>query len=140
MARLRYRKKANQFVTAVRLNLDTDGLVYRKWGGRQRGKRGDWLVDNHGEVYTVDARSFARKYRRLSPGVYVKATPVWAEVAPAVSARRKGGRNTARATTWSSTAATAATAIAPAQRASRRCIGGIADYGVSRERSAGLNE
>jgi hypothetical protein len=94
MARLRYRKKANQFVTAVRLNLDTDGLVYRKWGGRQRGKRGDWLVDNHGEVYTVDARSFARKYRRLSPGVYVKATPVWAEVATrAGSIRTKEGRS-----------------------------------------------
>ena len=92
--RLRYRKKANQFVTAVRLKLDTDGLVYRKWGGRQRAKRGDWLVDNQGEVYTVDARSFARKYRRLRPGVYVKIAPVWAEVATRDgSIRTKEGRS-----------------------------------------------
>ena len=94
MARLRYRKKANQFVTAVRLKLDTEGLVYRKWGGRQRGKRGDWLVDDQGEVYTIDAKSFARKYKRLRPGVYVKAKPVWAEVATRDgSLRTKEGRS-----------------------------------------------
>ena len=92
--RQRYRKKANQFVTAVRLKLDTDGLVYRKWGGRQHGKRGDWLVDNNGEVYTVDARSFARKYRRLRPGVYMKVAPVWAEVATSDgSVRTREGRS-----------------------------------------------
>jgi hypothetical protein len=92
--RRRYRKKANQFVTAVRLKLDTDGLVYRKWGGRQRGKRGDWLVDEHGEVYTVDARSFAKKYRRRRPGFYVKVAPVWAEVATREgSIRTKEGRS-----------------------------------------------
>jgi hypothetical protein len=79
--RRRYRKKADQFVIAVRLDLDTDGLVYRKWGGRQHAKRGDWLVDNRGEVYSVDARSFARTYKRLRPGTYVKTTPVWAELA-----------------------------------------------------------
>lgn len=79
--RRRYRKKADQFVTAVRLDLDTDGLVYRKWGGRQHAKRGDWLVDNQGEVYTVDARSFAKTYKRLRPGAFVKIAPVWAELA-----------------------------------------------------------
>jgi hypothetical protein len=79
--RRKYRKKADQFVTAVRLDLDTDGLVYRKWGGQQHAKRGDWLVDNQGEVYTVDARSFAKTYKRLRPGAFIKITPVWAEVA-----------------------------------------------------------
>ncbi len=80
--RRRYRKKAASFVTAVRLDLDTDGFTYRKWGGEQRCKRGDWLVDNEGDVYTVDADVFARTYRQVSPGVYAKTTPVWAEVAP----------------------------------------------------------
>lgn len=79
--RQRYRRKPAAAVTAVRLDLDTDGLLYRKWGGEQRGKRGDWLVDNDGDVYTVDADVFARTYRPLAMGQYVKITPVWAEVA-----------------------------------------------------------
>jgi hypothetical protein len=79
--RIKYRKKVSQYVVAVRIDLDIDGLVYRKWGGRQRAKRGDWLVDNHGDVYTVDAKAFAKTYRQLHPGLYVKTTPIWALVA-----------------------------------------------------------
>ena len=79
--RRRYRKKKDQFVIAVQLKLDTDGFTYRKWGGRQQCKSDDWLVDNQGDVYTVDREVFARTYRRLTPGVYIKATPVWAEQA-----------------------------------------------------------
>lgn len=91
--RLRYRKKANQAVTAIRLDLDTPGLRYRKWGGEQRAKRGDWLVENDGEVYTVDSKSFARTYRRVDPGRYVKKTFIWAEVAtkPGVVKTKEGG-------------------------------------------------
>jgi len=63
----------------VRLTLDTDGLVYRKWGGEQRAKPGDWIVDNDGDVYTVDADVFARTYRQTGVGAYVKTTPIWAE-------------------------------------------------------------
>lgn len=85
-ARLKYQKRPSQFVTAVRLALDTKGLIYRKWGALQRAKRGDWLVDNDGEVYTIDAHSFRRTYRRLRPGVYLKITPVWAQ--PATDAGR----------------------------------------------------
>ena len=55
--RRRYRKKADQFVVAVELDLKTDGFTYRKW-----------------EV-------FAKTYRKISPGIYVKTTPIWAEVA-----------------------------------------------------------
>ena len=65
----------------MRLLLETDGLVYRKWGGEQRAKSGDWIVDNDGDVYTVDASVFARTYRETGPGTYVKTTPVWAEQA-----------------------------------------------------------
>jgi hypothetical protein len=79
--RRRYRKKADQFVVAVQLDLDTDGFIYRKWGAEQRCQQGDWVVDNDGDHYTVDGEVFARTYRKLSPGIYVKTTPIWAEVA-----------------------------------------------------------
>lgn len=79
--RRRYRKKADQYVVAVQLDLDTEGFDYRKWGGIQHCKRGDWIVRNAGDTYTVDGEVFARTYREISPGCYVKTTPVWAEVA-----------------------------------------------------------
>jgi hypothetical protein len=63
----------------VRLALETDGFVYRKWNGDQHAKPGDWIVDNDGDVYTVDADVFARTYRKTATGSYVKTTPVWAE-------------------------------------------------------------
>lgn len=66
-------------MAAVRLALDMDALVYRKWGGTQRAKPGEWLVDNDGDVYTVDATVFARTYRQTTVGGYVKTTPVWAD-------------------------------------------------------------
>ena len=79
--RRRYRRKADQYVVAVQLDLDTGGFTYRKWGGEQRCKRGDWLVDNDGDIYTVDREVFARTYRQARPGAYVKTTRVWAEIA-----------------------------------------------------------
>lgn len=77
--RERYRCKPDQFVIAVQLNLQLSAFAYRKWGGEQHAKHGDWLVDNDGDVYTIDQQSFAKTYRRLRPGVYLKTTPVWAE-------------------------------------------------------------
>ena len=78
-SRRRYVRRPDRPVAAVRLALDTDGLVYRKWGGEQRAKAGDWIVDNDGDVYTVDADVFARTYHQTATGVYLKTTPVWAE-------------------------------------------------------------
>ncbi len=66
---------------AVQLALDTDGFTYRKWGAVQRCKPGDWIVNNAGDVYTVDRDTFERTYRAEGPGMYVKIAPVWAEVA-----------------------------------------------------------
>lgn len=76
-----YRKKADQFVVAVQLDLDTEGFIYRKWGAEQRCKQGDWIVDNGGDIYSVDAGVFAKTYRKTGDGIYVKTTPIWAEVA-----------------------------------------------------------
>ena len=90
--RSRYIRRPDRPVAAVRLALDTDGLVYRKWGGQQRAKRGDWIVDNDGDVYTVDADVFARTYRQTAVGAYVKTTPVWAQrAAHAGNVRTKEG-------------------------------------------------
>lgn len=76
--RRRYVRRPDRPVAAVRLALETDGLVYRKWGGEQRAKPGDWIVDNDGDVYSVDADVFARTYRQIAVGAFVKTTPVWA--------------------------------------------------------------
>ncbi len=77
----RYRKKQDSVITAVQLNLETEGFNYRKWGGEQHCKAGDWLVDNQGDCYTVDQESFADTYSRVSPGVYRKTKMVLAAVA-----------------------------------------------------------
>jgi hypothetical protein len=79
--RSKYRRRAQALVVAVQLNLDTQGLTYRKWGGEQRCESGDWIVDNRGEVYTVNRETFERTYRAERPGLYRKITPVWAELA-----------------------------------------------------------
>ena len=76
--RRKYLRRTDRPVVAVRLALDIEHLVYQKWGAEQRAKPGDWIVDNDGDVYTVDADVFARTYRSTGPGTYVKTTPVWA--------------------------------------------------------------
>ena len=92
--RVRYRKKASQYVVAVQLDLETDGIVYQKWNHTQRAKRGDWLVDNNGDVYTVEEKVFARTYELVDRGIYIKTTPVWAEVATqSGSVKTKEGRS-----------------------------------------------
>jgi hypothetical protein len=79
--RRRYLKRAPHFVVAVQIDLQTDGFTYEKWGSTQTCKRGDWLVNNAGDTYTVDRDTFTRTYRLTGPGTYVKVTPVWAETA-----------------------------------------------------------
>jgi hypothetical protein len=96
--RRKYKKKSTSFITAVQLDLDTEGLTYNKWGGKQVCKRGDWLVDNNGDKYTVSQESFAKTYKLLSPGVYLKAVPVWAAVAEnAGKAKTQEGETTYKA-------------------------------------------
>jgi hypothetical protein len=79
--RKRYRKRTDQFIVAVQLKLDTDGFAYRKWGADQYCKPGDWLVDNGGDIYTIDQQVFVDTYEQIDPGRYRKRTPIWAEVA-----------------------------------------------------------
>lgn len=66
-------------MTAVRLAFDTEGFTYRRWGSEQHCKGGDWIVDDDGEVHTVDADTFAATYSAVSPGRYEKRATVWAE-------------------------------------------------------------
>lgn len=99
--RKRYRRRPDKPVVAVQLKLDTDGFTYRKWEGEQRCKANDWLVDNDGDVYTVDAQSFENTYRAVGKGTYVKSTPIWAEQASAAgSVPTKEGRTAYQAGDW----------------------------------------
>lgn len=77
--RCKYIKKPDQLVVAIQLDLDMDGFEYQKWGDRQRCRSGDWLVNNNGDVYTVDQATFKRTYQAVSPGLYQKVQCVWAE-------------------------------------------------------------
>jgi hypothetical protein len=79
--RQKYKKKPTSFITAVQLDLDTEGFTYNKWGGKQVCKRDDWIVNNNGDTYTIAKESFAQTYEFVSHGVYFKSAPVWAEVA-----------------------------------------------------------
>lgn len=94
----RYKKRANQYVVAVQINLELKGgkLSYWKWDDEQVAKRGDWLVNNGGDVYTIDAESFAKTYEDAipySPGHYVKVGTVWAtETTSDGSVETKEGR------------------------------------------------
>ncbi len=83
-----YRRREKTTVTAVQVDLDTEGFTYQKWGGTQRCKRGDWLLNNQGDIYTVNGETFAATYRNVSPGVYEKDTPVWAKRAEAAGVIR----------------------------------------------------
>jgi hypothetical protein len=74
----KFKKKATSTVIAVQLNLDTPGFEYEKWGGKQKCKAGDWLVDNNGDVYTINKKTFEQTYREVSAGVYYKPVEVWA--------------------------------------------------------------
>jgi len=90
--RLKYVKRPTQTVAAVQLALKTKGFTYKKWGAVQRCKPGDWIVDNDGDVYTVDRSTFRRTYRKVRPGAYWKRTPIWAEIAAAAgSVKTKEG-------------------------------------------------
>jgi hypothetical protein len=91
----KYRRRPGTAVVAVRLDLETDGFSYFKWGASQRCKAGDWIVNNAGDTYTVDADSFAQTYREQSPGQYAKTGHVFAERAAAAgSMTTKEGSST----------------------------------------------
>ncbi len=79
--RKKYRKKANQFINAVQIDLVTDGFTYQKWGAIQQAKSGDWLVKNGADTYTIGKNVFGKTYCPVGDGKYVKTTPIWAEVA-----------------------------------------------------------
>jgi hypothetical protein len=78
--RKRYRERADRFVTAIRMNLETDCFVRR--GSSLLLAIGDWLVYDGNSTYMVDAELFAEKYRLIGyAGRYAKIATVWVEVA-----------------------------------------------------------
>ena len=92
--RKKYKKRPDQFIIAVQLDIETDGLTYKKWGALQKAKPGDWLVNNDGEIYTIDQDVFKRTYKKIDDGKYIKLTPIWAEKAKeAGSIKTKEGRS-----------------------------------------------
>lgn len=79
--RKRYKKRSKFNVTAVKMDLDFDGFVFQKWGAEQKCQPGDWLVNNNGDVYTIDKDYFKDYYQIVSQGVYEKVGEIWAEQA-----------------------------------------------------------
>lgn len=74
----KYQGKNPVIASAVKIDLETEGLSYTKWGGPQYGKQGDWLVCKLGDTYTIDVDSFDATYKKVGVGQYVKVAPVWA--------------------------------------------------------------
>ena len=68
-------------IVAVQLNLDIEGLHYQKWGDQQFAKKGDWLVNNNGSVYSIDNTAFTHSYQLVSPGQYQKISNIYAKPA-----------------------------------------------------------
>ena len=81
LARKPFRKKPDHAISAVQLNLDLKEFSYHKWGADQHCKPGDWIVDNDGDVYTVDQAEFKRTYCEVDPGRYIKTVVIWAHPA-----------------------------------------------------------
>jgi len=81
MARKKYFKNSTAFVIAIQFNFKTGGFAYEMWGGSQVCKPGDWIVKNLEETYSIDREVFEKTYKEIDQGLYIKITPVWAEIA-----------------------------------------------------------
>jgi len=79
----RYRKREQEPIVAIQINLETLGVAYNKWGGCQQSKRDDWLVLNGKSTYTINNDSFLATYVKVGHGHYIKTAPVWAYSATA---------------------------------------------------------
>jgi len=79
--RIHYRKKHDQPVSAVQLNLECEPFDYSKWNHPNTCKPGDWIVSNGGDTYTVEKEYFRQYYTEVEKGMYVKTGGVWVEPA-----------------------------------------------------------
>lgn len=77
----KYLRRPETAVTAVQIDLETEGFTYEKWGGTQKAKAGDWLVNSGNDAYTIERETFAQTYEQMSPGRFIKSAPVWAREA-----------------------------------------------------------
>ena len=69
----KFNRKPNK-VTAIQLEGD---LTYLKWGGEQKAHKGDYLVNNNGDVYTIEKQSFNKTYKWVVSNSYSKFGSVW---------------------------------------------------------------
>lgn len=78
-----YERRPDGLIIAIqiRLDLEAGGIAYRKWDSEQWGKRGDWLINDDGDTYTVSAENFANDYELSESGLYRNTAKVWAEEA-----------------------------------------------------------
>lgn len=63
------------------MDLPFESFCYNKWGSKQTAKPGDWLVNNEGDVYSVDKEYFRNHYQIISQGIYEKVGAIWASIA-----------------------------------------------------------
>jgi len=106
----KYARRKDATIVAVQLNLalyNTNAagvLQYKKWGGINTAREGDWLVNNGGECYTIDVESFASTYTLVdpdTPGIYFKTGSVWAKKATEDGAvKTKEGESHYKAGDW----------------------------------------
>ena len=57
---------------AIQLNMN---IAYNKWGGIQKAKAGDWLLQKAGDTFTCDEKVFADTYRPVRLHVYATEIP-----------------------------------------------------------------
>lgn len=75
-----YRKKATHTVFAIQASIKGN-IYYEKWDHNQKATEGDYLVDNEGDVYTVEKVTFESTYTEVGDHRYAKTALVKAEQA-----------------------------------------------------------
>jgi len=79
-----YKRKTAGTIVAIQLKFEELHFTFKKWQASQKCKSGDWLVENQGDVYTVDEEEFARTYEKVSKGIYKKTSIIWANQAQSI--------------------------------------------------------
>lgn len=88
----RYKRKGNEVVIAIQLDLDTEGFSYQKQGAERRCNAQDWLLSDRSGTYAVDDSTFARAFEEIGVGQYTMVGIVRAKVSDSAGHIRVGQR------------------------------------------------